>query len=50
MTREYCSKSFDTYLYLLEYLNATDNNITKDDIISITYDTYYHRYRLFYVH
>lgn len=50
MTIEYFSKSFDTYLEVLEYLNDTCNNIMKDDIISITYDSHYHKYVLFYVH
>lgn len=50
MTKEYFCKSFDNFLDVLEYLNDTDNNIMKDDIISITYNSHYHKYRLFYVH
>lgn len=50
MTMEYTCKSFDTYLDVLEYLNNPDNNITKKDIISITYDSHYNRYRLFHVY
>lgn len=50
MTMEYFRKFFDTDLAVLEYLNDTYNNIMKDDIISITYDSYYHKYVLFYVH
>ena len=49
MTIEYFYKSFDTYLEVLEYLNDTYNNIMKDDIVSITYNSHFNKYDLFYV-
>lgn len=50
MTIEYFRKFFDTDLAVLEYLDNTDNNIMKDDIISITYNSRCDKYVLFYVH